>query len=40
MAEVQLIPFISWSAITAALFAAVTIAYSIYLRKRKSEPSA
>jgi hypothetical protein len=34
MAEVQIIPFISWSAVTAAMFAVVAIVYGVYARKK------
>jgi hypothetical protein len=34
--EVQPIPFIVWSVISAAVFAATAFAYRTYLRKRKS----
>jgi tryptophan-rich sensory protein len=39
VAEVQLVPFISWSVVAAALFAVVAIAYRIYLKKKKDDLS-
>jgi hypothetical protein len=35
MAEVQLVPFIGWSAVTAALFAVIAIVYGLHTRKKK-----
>gem|GEM_PF-3540762 len=39
MAEVQLVPFVSWSAVTAALFAVVSVVYGIYTRKKLARSS-
>jgi hypothetical protein len=39
MAEVQIVPFISWVVISAVLFAAVAIVYRTYSRKKKNNYS-
>lgn len=36
MAEVQIVPFISWAVVSAVLFAVVAIVYKTYLKKKKS----
>jgi len=36
--EVQVLPFVSWSVVTAGVFAAAAFAYLAYLKKRKSIP--
>ncbi|MEW6042673.1 MAG: hypothetical protein AB1608_00205 [Thermoproteota archaeon] len=40
MAEVQLVPFIGWSAVTAALFVVVALVYRLYAKKNKANVSA
>ncbi|HEX9846395.1 MAG TPA: hypothetical protein VGA92_08050 [Candidatus Nitrosotenuis sp.] len=40
MAEVQIVPFISWAVVSAVLFAVVAIVYKTYLKKKKSNQSA
>lgn len=35
MAEVELVPFISWAAVTAAVFVVVAVVYRMYVRKKK-----
>jgi hypothetical protein len=34
MAEVEFVPFISWSVITAAVFALTAVVYRIYVKKK------
>lgn len=38
MAEIQIVPLISWSVVTAVLFVAVGLAYRAYSRKRRDDP--
>jgi hypothetical protein len=35
MAEVEMVPFISWSTVTAAVFIVVAVVYRMYVRKKK-----
>ncbi len=37
--EVQLIPFIGWSAVTAALFVVVALVYRLYMKKNRTNTS-
>lgn len=39
MAEMQLVPFVAWSAVTGVLFVLVGLAYRSFLGKKKSDPS-
>lgn len=38
--EVQLVPFIGWSAVTAALFVVVALVYRLYMKKNQTNTSA
>ncbi|HWP78866.1 MAG: hypothetical protein AB1299_05005 [Thermoproteota archaeon] len=39
MAEVQLVPFIGWSAVTAVLFFVVALVYRRHTKKSKADAS-
>jgi len=39
MAEIQIVPLISWSVVAAALFVVVGLAYRTYLRKKRDTDS-
>jgi hypothetical protein len=39
MAEVQIVPFISWAVVSAVLFAVVAVVYKTYLKKKKNDQS-
>lgn len=37
MAEIQIVPLISWSVVSAVLFVVVGLAYRIYMRKKRDD---